>query len=165
MVKMLHIITWHNTEEGTHGSACCIRKVSSSGRTKFQVLLRPDGQQLECEAPSSLHPRRTAQGRQGAHSWRHHRRSEPEKKPNKNKIQQMCFQGVFGNMYGESQAAKLALKQVAKFVFFDLNKLHNFSSISLLVAGDRARVGEGLPRGGGRDQRQRLYQPRHPGPF
>ena len=58
-------------------------------------------------------------------------------------------------MYGESQAAKLALKQVEE-------KLDLFQS-DVQRAGDRAGVRQGVPGGGGRHQRQRLHQPRHPG--
>ena len=32
---MLHIITWHNTEEGTHRSACCKKKVLARQSFKF----------------------------------------------------------------------------------------------------------------------------------
>ena len=58
-------------------------------------------------------------------------------------------------MYGESQAAKLALKQVEE-------KLDPYQS-DVQRAGDRAGVRQGVPGGGGRHQRQRLHQPRHPG--
>ena len=58
-------------------------------------------------------------------------------------------------MYGESQAAKLALKQVEE-------KLDLFQS-DVQRPGDRAGVRQGVPGGGGRHQRQRLHQPRHPG--
>ena len=82
----------------------------------------------------------------------------PRTNNNSDKIK---IQGVFGNMYGESQAAKLALKQVRTHIVC----LFVFFLIQLVVAGDRARIREGFPGSCGGHECQRLHQSRHPGHF